>query len=266
MADVLVEVRLLSKVFGKEGDKVTALDNISMDVYSGEFMVIVGSSGCGKTTLLRILAGLIQPSSGDLRFNHSSSDIKKGGISMVFQSPNLLPWRKVLANVLLPLELRGINASKYKDKALDLLKLAGLHGFESRYTFELSGGMQQRVSLVRSLITDPSILLMDEPFGALDAITRERMNLELLRIWSEAKKTVVFVTHSITEAAFLADRIVVMTPRPGKIREILTNDLPRPRTLDTLKLPRFSELAAKIRELIGLGAGTEASASGGFGE
>jgi len=257
MADVLVAIRNVSKIFGKTPNEVVALDNITMEILEGEFLVTVGASGCGKTTLLRILAGLIPPTSGEVDIRQGKLNGGAGGISMVFQSPNLLPWRNVLRNVLLPLELRGIKPNDYRESALSLLKLAGLEGFESRFPFELSGGMQQRVSLVRALITDPSLLLMDEPFGALDALTRERMNLELLRMWSEAKKTVVFVTHSITEAAFLADRIVVMTPRPGRIREIIENDLPRPRTVQTLRHPRFGELAARIRELIGLGLETE---------
>jgi NitT/TauT family transport system ATP-binding protein len=238
----------LTKQFVQRGRPVLALDSIDVEIRPGEFVAIVGASGCGKTTLLNILAGLIEPSAGKLeRAPHVE---RKGGIGMVFQSPVLLPWRTVVDNVVAPAEILGLPMRGSRQRAGELLHKVGLDGFETALPYQLSGGMQQRVSICRALLSDPPLLLMDEPFGALDSLTRERMNLELQRIWIDGAKTVVLVTHSIEEAVFLSDRIIVMTPRPGRIAEILANELPRPRTVETYEDPRFTEYAGTIRKII----------------
>ena len=207
-------------------------------------MTLVGRSGCGKSTLLRIVAGLIAPSSGTVAIAGRGVSGARRDVSLVFQRPALLPWRNVIDNVLLPVEILRLPKRDYRPVAADLLALVGLEGFERRYPYELSGGMQQRVALCRALIQDPQVLLMDEPFAALDALTREEMSLELQRIWSEHKKTIVFVTHSIQEAVLLADRVVAMSPRPGRIVRTVDVRLPRPRSLgssgDTEELARAS--------------------------
>jgi NitT/TauT family transport system ATP-binding protein len=227
---------------------VNALDDINLEVNDNEFVVLVGPSGSGKTTLLNILAGLIQPSHGRVR---RRADIgRPGGIGMVFQTATLLPWRTVLENVLLPAEIFGTPKDEAERDARGLLELAGLTGFEDALPHQLSGGMQQRVSLCRALLSDPPLLLMDEPFGALDAITRDSMNAELQRIWMEQKTTVVFVTHSISEALFLSDRVVALTARPGKVAGIVENDLPRPRNVHTSELPKYTEYSIRLREMM----------------
>jgi NitT/TauT family transport system ATP-binding protein len=242
----LVALQDVSKRFVQRKREILALEGVSFDVAPGEFVVIVGASGCGKSTLLKIVAGLVSPSAGTVR--KASSVEGARGIGMAFQDPVLLPWRTVLKNVLLPTEV--IRVEKARTRALELLRQVGLDGFEHAHPHQLSGGMQQRVAICRALLPDPPLLLMDEPFGALDAITREKLNLLLQRIWSETHKTVLFVTHSIEEAIFLADRIVVMTPRPGRITEIINDGLPRPRGVETFKSPLFAELAVHIRTLI----------------
>ena len=207
-------------------------------------MTLVGRSGCGKSTLLRILAGLIAPSSGSVTIAGRRVSGTRRDVSLVFQRSALMPWRNVIENVLLPVEILGLSKRKYRPVAADLLALVGLEGFERRRPYELSGGMHQRVALCRALIQDPEVLLMDEPFAALDALTREELSLELQRIWSERQKTIVFVTHSIQEAVLLADRVVAMSPRPGRIVRTIAVDLPRPRSLgssgDTEELARAS--------------------------
>jgi NitT/TauT family transport system ATP-binding protein len=228
------------------------LENLSFDVTEGEFVTIVGPSGCGKSTLLLMVAGLIPPSEGEIFFDGKLVRGPQKNIGFVFQTPVLLKWRRVIDNVLLPIEILRLNREDFGKKGLELLKICGLEGFEDRYPDELSGGMQQRVSICRALIYDPSLLLMDEPFGALDAMTRDEMNFELQRIWLETKKTILFVTHSIDEAVFLGDRVIVMTPRPGRIAKILKVNLPRPRTAKTKSSSEFAELTAEIRQLIGL--------------
>ncbi len=238
----------LSKEFNQRGRPVLALDSIDLSILPGEFVAIVGASGCGKTTLLNIVAGLIQPSGGSLI--RADSVVRQGGTGMVFQSPVLLPWRTVLDNVVAPAEILGMPMASSRVRAEELLSKVGLSGFEAALPYQLSGGMQQRVSICRALLSDPPLLLMDEPFGALDSLTRERMNLELQRIWIDGNKTVMLVTHSIEEAVFLSDRIVVMTPRPGRISEILVNELPRPRTVETYEDPLFTEYAGAIRKII----------------
>ncbi|MEM2901974.1 MAG: ABC transporter ATP-binding protein [Candidatus Bathyarchaeia archaeon] len=236
-------------VYKAKGFEVYCLDNISIEVQEEEFVTFIGPSGCGKSTLLKLVAGLLQPTKGEIWMNSQRVTEPTGRIGFVFQNPVLLNWRTVLENVLLPIEILGEDREKYRGKAMDLLELTGLKGFEHRYPRELSGGMQQRVSICRALITDPEILLMDEPFGALDAITREQMNLELTRIWQTQKKTVLFVTHSIPEAVFLSDRVVVMSHRPAHIVEDVKVNLPRPRAMSS---PRFLRYVDRVRGLLGL--------------
>src|SRR5438067_5024543 len=228
IADVIA-VKDLRKEYQTPRGSVVALEEIGFTVREGEFVAIVGPSGCGKSTLLKILAGLLPATRGEVRLRSLPVTGPRRDIGVVFQSPVLFPWRTVLENVLLPVDVQRLDRAKHRARALDLLALVGLSGFEERYPWELSGGMQQRVAITRSLIHNPALLLMDEPFGALDAMTRETMNLELQRIWLERRKTVLFVTHSIAEAVFLADRILVMTPRPGRLLDNVDVDLPRPR-------------------------------------
>jgi NitT/TauT family transport system ATP-binding protein len=228
---------------------VPALAGISLEIHAGEFVTIVGQSGCGKTTLLKILAGLIPRSAGIVMLRGQPVDGPSRDIGIVFQDPVLLPWRTVLNNVLLPAQVLGLEARAARKRAVALLGLVGLEGFEDKYPHELSGGMRQRVAIARALVHDPSLLLMDEPFGALDAMTREFMNLELLRIWRESGKTIVFITHSIPEAVFLADRVLVMSARPGRVQQIVTVDLRRPRELDIMASDDFGVYAREIRHL-----------------
>ena len=250
-----IRVQHLWMRYGGDTDGVVALADIDFTVRDGEFVAIVGPSGCGKSTLLRILAGLMPPTSGQAELAGSPIDGPRRDIGVVFQSPVLFPWRTVLANAELPVDVQGLDRKAMRAKALELLKLVGLEGFESRYPRELSGGMQQRVSLVRALIHDPALLLMDEPFGALDAMTRETMHIELQRIWMERRKTIVFITHSIAEAVFLADRVLVMTPRPGKIGAELKIDLPRPRALDVVNTEIFGSYVRQIRAALNAAGG-----------
>ena len=253
----VIAIRHLSKVYGGRGGNVTALSDIDCTIGDGEFMSIVGPSGCGKSTLLKILAGLLQRSGGEALLNGTPIDGPRKDIGVVFQSPVLFPWRSVLGNVLLPVDVQQLGREKMQQRAFDLLNLVGLKDFEHRYPWELSGGMQQRVALVRALIHDPAILLMDEPFGALDALTREAMNVELQRIWMESRKTVVFITHSTSEAVFLGDRVMVMTPRPGKVEDMLEIDLPRPRSLDVMTTEKFGTYVRRIRKSLNAGGGLE---------
>ena len=252
-----IAVRALCKSYATAEEAVLALQNIDFTVADGEFVAIVGPSGCGKTTLLKILAGLMPPSRGAAELRGSPIDGPRRDIGVVFQAPVLFPWRTVLGNVLLPADVQRLGREKLKPLALELLALVGLQGFEHRYPWELSGGMQQRTAIVRALLHDPAMLLMDEPFGALDAMTREQMNLELQRIWLERHKTLVFITHSIPEAVFLADRVLVMTPRPGRIADIVPVDLPRPRSLDVTTSPEFGSLVRRIRSHFAARAGVD---------
>ncbi len=235
---------------------VEALRDVSLEVGRGEFLALVGPSGCGKSTLLRIVAGLRPATSGAVRVAGRPVQGPVAEVGMVFQAPVLLKWRRVLDNVLLPAELAGLPRRRYETRARQLLALVGLGDFVDRLPRELSGGMQQRASLCRALLLDPALLLMDEPFGALDAMTRDEMNVELLRVWGERsgdRKTVVFVTHSIAEAVFLADRVVVMTPRPGRPARIFDVGLPRPRTAQTRASPEFGRLSLAIYETLAAG-------------
>jgi len=229
---------------------VSALDGVSLDVHADEFLTIVGPSGCGKSTLLKLIGGLLPPTEGTIRVRGKPLDGPSPDVGMVFQSPVLLPWRNVVDNILFPIEILGRSRSQYRTEAERLIALVGLAGFERSVPRELSGGMQQRVSICRALIHDPPLLLMDEPFGALDAMTREEMGMELLRVWSERRKTVVFVTHSIPEAILLADRVAVMTARPGRIVDVVAIDLPRPRSIKMEFSPDFQKYAEAIRAAI----------------
>jgi NitT/TauT family transport system ATP-binding protein len=250
VADALITVSQLEKTYATRGrSTVQALAGISLDIAAGEFVTIVGQSGCGKTTLMRILAGLLAPTSGTVALRGRPVVGPSRDVGIVFQDPTLLPWRTVFDNVMLPVQVLGLDRDASATRARALLGLVGLQGFEDKYPHELSGGMRQRVAIARALVHEPSLLLMDEPFGALDAMTREFMNVELLRIWKEAAKTIVFITHSIPEAVFLADRVVVMSARPGRIQEIVHVDLPRPRDLDMMASDDFGLYTRKIRHL-----------------
>ncbi|TCT06169.1 ABC transporter ATP-binding protein [Aquabacter spiritensis] len=249
-----IEVRGLSKTYrSKREGTVLALDDISFTVEEGEFVCIVGPSGCGKSTLLKILAGIVAHSVGTVAVRGKPPSDAQNRLGLVFQAPVLLPWRTVLQNTLLPAQVLGLDPKAAEARAHDLLRMVGLEQFASSYPNELSGGMQQRCSITRALLHDPSILLMDEPFGALDAMTRDTMNLELQRIWRESGKTIFLITHSIPEAVFLADRVLVMSARPGRIVEEIKVDLPRPRDLDTMSEPAFAEAVRHIRGLFGIG-------------
>ena len=234
----------------RRGDVVRAVEDVTLHVAENEFVTLVGPSGCGKSTLLRLVAGLTPATRGAIRVRDTAVREPFPDVGFVFQQPVLLPWRSVLDNVLFSVEMLGQPPRQYRKQAADLLELTGLGGFETKYPRELSGGMQQRVAICRALLPDPSLLLMDEPFGALDAMTREEMSLELLRVWEERRKTILFVTHSIPEAILLADRVVVMTARPGRIARVLTVDLPRPRTMELEFDPRFKAASDEVRSLI----------------
>lgn len=244
----LIDARSISKLFQAGDETVHALHDVSFGIGKGEFVSFLGPSGCGKTTLMMILVGLTSADAGEARIGGLRIDVPFTDVGVVFQTPELLEWRTALQNILLQIEIRRLPVRDFVDRAAALLAQVGLAGFENKFPFELSGGMKQRVALCRALIHDPGILLMDEPFGALDALTRDQMNLDLQRIWLEKRKTAVFVTHSIDEAVFLSDRIVVMTPRPGTIAETITIDLPRPRTLDCKDAPAFNAYTGHIRK------------------
>ena len=247
-----IAIRDLTKRYTTRDGDLLALDRIGFEVADGEFVTIVGRSGCGKSTILKIMAGLLAKTSGSVQVGGDEVTGPLRDVGFVFQAPTLLRWRTVMDNVLLPAEFLGLDLGATRSRALELLSLVGLKGFEGRYPRELSGGMQQRVAISRALIHDPRLLLLDEPFGALDALTREEMNLELLRIWSERRKTSVLITHSIAEAVFLADRVIVMTPRPGRVAEIVRVNLPRPRAGSVRLTPEFAALVRRIGEHIGI--------------
>ena len=252
-APATVEVQGVSVVYPAKENTVTALDNVSLSIREGEFVSLIGPSGCGKTTLLRVIADLEQVSSGTVHVNGlSARDARLArAYGYVFQAPALFPWRTVLANVCLPLEIHGLSKAAAKATALEHLARVGLIGFEGKYPWQLSGGMQQRVSIARALGFEPKLLMMDEPFGALDEITRDRLNEQLLRLWragdGSERRTVVFVTHSIPEAVFLSSRIVVMSPRPGRIVDVIESGLPADRTLDIRDTPEFAEISHRVR-------------------
>ena len=253
MNDAFIKIDGLKKIYnaGKR-NALLALEEVNLTLKREEFVCIVGSSGCGKSTLLKLMAGLIPITEGGITIDGAPVVKPRPDIGMVFQSPVLLKWRSVFKNVLLPAHVLGLNIKECTDRAYDLLKLVNLQGFEHRYPRELSGGMQQRVSLCRALLHDPSILLMDEPFGALDAMTREEMNDELLRVWTERRKTVLFVTHSIQEAVYLGDRVVVMARRPSRVADVVQIDLPRPRRIEMRFSQQFLDYVLYIRGALGL--------------
>ena len=245
----LLSIKNLKKKFVTRDGELVALGSVTFDVYPGEFVSIVGPSGCGKTTLLKIIAGLLPKSEGEIYVDQDRFDPTRE-VGFVFQKALLLDWRKVLDNVLLPIEILKLDKKKYIPKAMEMLELVGLKGFEQAYPNELSGGMQQRVSLARALIHDPKLILMDEPFGALDAITREKMNLELQRIWAESKKTVLFITHEINEAVFLSDRVVVLSARPSRMVGSMDIDFARPRNLEVRTSSKFGEYAVEVYKML----------------
>jgi len=247
---ILSLVGVTKRFITRADDSVLALDKVQLDIPRNQFVTIVGPSGCGKSTLLKIISGIIPPSDGAVRFDGKPLVKSSRQIGMVFQRPVLLPWRSVIGNVLFPIEMLGWDVAKYRDEAMRLVEWIGLGGFERALPNELSGGMQQRVAICRALIYDPQMLMMDEPFGALDAMTRDDLSVELLRIWTERKKTVVFVTHSIPEAVLLADRVVIMAARPGRILMDLAVNLPRPRSLATERRVEFQDMVHTIREAI----------------
>ena len=244
-----VQIRKAGKTYRSKRGDVAALKDINLDIAMSEFVSVLGPSGCGKSTLLRCLAGLDHPTSGEILIGGRKVHSPPDGLGVVFQRDVLLEWRTVIENVLLPVEVNRMNLREWEPKALQLLDLLGLRGFEGRHPWELSGGMRQRVSICRALLMNPTLLLMDEPFGALDAMTRDDLNVELQRVWMADEKTVFFVTHSITEAIFLADRVVVMSPSPGQIADIINVDLPRPRDLSIRETPEFGLLSRRARTL-----------------
>jgi NitT/TauT family transport system ATP-binding protein len=232
------------------GEQVVAMSDVSLEMKRNEFVCLVGPSGCGKSTLLRLVAGLVAPTGGIVSIGGTRVTEPRDDTGIVFQAPTLLPWASVLDNVLFPLDMMGRLDAAGRERARDLLTLVGLAGFEGKYPRELSGGMQQRAGICRALVHDPDILLMDEPFGALDALTREELTIELMRIWQEKPKTILFVTHSIPEAVLLADRVVVMSARPGRVAEIIDVKLPRPRDFDMEARDEFQDATRRIRGLI----------------
>ena len=243
----VIDVTDIDLVYQTRGGPVQALEGVSLEAKEGEFISLVGPSGCGKSTMLKVIAGLLRPTRGGVRLNGAEVRGPTPDIGVVFQSPVLMAWRSIIDNILLQIEIRHGDVKAHRPLAQELIELVGLQGFEEVYPFQLSGGMQQRAALCRALIHDPSLLLMDEPFGALDALTREQMNLELQRIWMEKKKTVLFITHSISEAVFLSDRVLVMSARPGKILCNLPVHLPRPRSLHNMGEPDFVALSNEVR-------------------
>jgi len=269
--ETLIRIENVSQVFrGARRQGVCALDAIDLEIGENEFVVLVGRSGCGKSTLMRIVAGLLRATQGSVSIGNEPVTAPRPEVSLMFQRSALLPWRSVLDNVMLPVEILKLDKDLHRAKAQDLLRLTGLDEFTDSRPYELSGGMQQRVALCRALIHDPTVLLMDEPFAALDALTREDLSLELQRIWSEHRKTILFVTHSIQEALLLADRIVVMTPRPGRIASILSLKTPRPRSLGVDATDELNEVSARLHELLfareleaGTGRAAEAGAARG---
>jgi NitT/TauT family transport system ATP-binding protein len=253
MAEPFIHLAGVKKAYRTRGREFLAVSQATFDVEEGELVALVGPSGCGKTTLLKNLAGLHSYEAGEVRIGSAAQPFDPSrDIGMVFQQPLLLKWRRVIDNVLLPAEILGLPMAQSRERARDLLALVGLHGAEDKYPYELSGGMQQRASIARALVHDPKLILMDEPFGALDALTREKMNLELLRIWQTAKKTIVFVTHGITEAVFLGTRVIVLTSGPARMADNFLVDLPHPRTLDLKTQEKFGDYTRRIYRLLGM--------------
>jgi NitT/TauT family transport system ATP-binding protein len=253
-AEPFIRLSGVRKAYRKGRDEHLAISDATFDVLPGDLVALVGPSGCGKSTLLKVLAGLHPHDGGELRMGSATHPFDPSrDVGMVFQAPLLLNWRRVLENVLLPAEILGLPAAQSRKRARDLLALVGLAGYEEKYPYELSGGMQQRAAIARALVHDPKLVLMDEPFGALDALTREKMNLELLRIWKESGKTIVFVTHGISEAVFLGTRVVVLTAGPARMADNFRVELPYPRTLDMKTQEQFGQYSRRIYRLLGMG-------------
>jgi NitT/TauT family transport system ATP-binding protein len=245
-----IKIQGLHKTYLTRTGRTVALQDVDLTIGADEFIALVGPSGCGKSTLLRLVSALIKPSKGKILIDGVALSGPSKDVGIVFQQAVLLPWRNVIDNVLLPAEILGLDMKKARERAHQLLELVGLAGFEKRSPHELSGGMQQRAAICRGLIHNPSVLLMDEPFAALDALTREELGFELLRIWAVEKKTIIFVTHNISEAILLSDRVVAMSPRPGRISEIIEIDLPRPRTIDMEFTQQFKSYSDRVRAVI----------------
>jgi len=252
MAEVFIKLEEVRKVYHARNEEIVAISDVTLDIEQGEFVSLVGPSGCGKTTLLKILAGLHEHDSGIVEIGGGGSFDPSRDVGMVFQAALLLKWRKIIDNVLLPAEILGLPMAEARDRARDLLAMVGLDGFKNKYPYELSGGMQQRAAIARSLVHDPKLILMDEPFGALDALTRDRMNLELMRIWQESRKTIVFVTHSIQEAIFLGTRVAVLSARPARMADNFQVELDMPRRLEIKTSRKFGEYSQRIYRLLGL--------------
>ena len=252
-ADPFIRLVGVQKVYRTRGIEAPAVSEATFDVEQGELISLVGPSGCGKTTLLKVIAGLHSHDAGEVRIGTPSQPFDPSrDIGMVFQQALLLKWRRVIDNVLLPAEILGLPMKESRERARDLLRLVGLAGSEEKFPYELSGGMQQRAAIARALVHDPKLILMDEPFGALDALTREKMNLELLRIWQESKKTILFVTHGITEAVFLGTRVIVLTAGPARMADNFRVELPHPRTLDMKTHQKFGDYTRRIYHLLGM--------------
>ena len=253
MSEPFIHLAGVRKIYRSGKNEHLAISDATFDVMPGELVSLVGPSGCGKSTLLKVLAGLHPHDGGTVRIGSSTHPFNPArDVGMVFQAPLLLKWRRILENVLLPAEILGLPAAESRSRAKDLLALVGLAGAEKKYPYELSGGMQQRAAIARSLVHDPKLVLMDEPFGALDALTREKMNLELLRIWKEAGKTIIFVTHGISEAVFLGTRVVVLTAGPARMADNFPIELPYPRALDMKTSERFGEYTRRVYKLLGM--------------
>jgi NitT/TauT family transport system ATP-binding protein len=252
-ADPMIRLRNVRKVYRTGGREFVAVSDVTMDVAEGDLVSLVGPSGCGKSTLLKVLAGLHDADDGEVRIGTSASIFTPGrDVGMVFQQALLLKWRTILENVILPADILGLPRREAKERARDLLDMVGLQGFENKYPYELSGGMQQRAAIARALVHDPKLILMDEPFGALDALTREKMNLEMLRIWQQSSKTMIFVTHSIQEAVFLGTRCAVLTAGPARMADYFDIKLPLPRTLDVKTTEQFGTYTKRIYHLLGM--------------
>ena len=248
----ILTVTKVQKIYRNNTREIHALEDITFSVEENEFVTLVGPSGCGKSTLLKITGGLVARSAGEVFFKSQPVVGPRRDIGIMFQTPVLFDWRTTLENVLLPTEVLGVDPAGSRTRARDVLNMVGLDGFEESYPNQLSGGMQQRVSLSRVLVYEPDLLLMDEPFGALDEFTRERLNLEIQRIWMQHRKTILFVTHNITEAVFLSDQVLVMTPRPGRLARVVRVPFPRPREVRLMKTPEFTSLVFEIREVLGV--------------
>lgn len=247
----LIQGKCLTKTYRtRNNELVHALKDLNFEIQDSEFISVVGPSGCGKSTLLRIIAGILPKTEGTVLLGGIPVDAPNKNIGVVFQQPVLFPWINVFENACLPISVQGLERTVHEERCHQLLEMVGLKDFKNKYPFELSGGMQQRVAIVRSLVHDPQLLLMDEPFGALDAMTRDNMNMELMRIWEKSKKTILFITHSITEAVLLSDRIMVLSSRPGTIVEMTKVDLPRPRSLESISTPAFGNIVSHIRNLL----------------